>query len=293
MSQTFIENAPAKINLYLHVTNKREDGYHNLDSLITFADFGDQITLNTSKTLSLSIDGLFAKDLSINEQSLEYSSDNILVKTLWKIADYAHQTPSFNITLTKNIPIGAGLGGGSADAAALARILCQLWDIDPSDKDFQEILFSIGADVPMCFASETCQIKNAGELIKKAPKLPSMNTVLVHPNSHCSTVKIFKINKSYSPNTVSIPDVISNQEELLSFLKTTRNDLTNAALKNTPAIKEILNALNKQDGIALSRMSGSGSACFGIFKTQNNATNAAEIIKNLHPEWWVQAVTIS
>lgn len=290
---TLTAQAPAKVNLYLHVKRKRDDGYHDLDSLVAFCDFGDEISLSISDECRLKITGPFANTLSVDEKTLERTSHNIVAKTLWALADYAGKNPSFEITLTKNIPLGAGLGGGSADAAALARILCEMWAIDSNTHAFQKILFDLGADVPVCFYNKPCRIQNAGEIGFTAHGIPSLNAVLIHPNTHCSTANVFEINAFHLEDNIIIPDTFESAETLIDFLKTKKNTLTKAAIKNTPTIETILETLNTQDVILLSRMTGSGSACFGVFGTKDAAQNAAKAIKNLHPEWWVQAVKIS
>lgn len=289
----FHERAPAKINLYLHVKRKREDGYHDLDSLLAFTDFGDEISLIQSNRRCLKITGSFASGLSDNEQTLEKTSQNILAKTLWAIANYAHEEPLFDITLTKNIPLGAGLGGGSTDAAALAHILCNIWNIDSNASKFQNILFTLGADVPACFYAKPCRIQNAGEAGFTKHNLPPLDALLIHPNEHCSTASIFKSNNQYLDNEIKIPDTFETSDDLITFLKNKENTLTKAAIKNIPTIQSILNTLQEQNCAILSRMSGSGSACFAIFNTQDAAHNVAQTIKNLHPEWWVQVVQIS
>lgn len=284
--------APAKVNLYLHVLSKRDDGYHDLDSLIAFTDFGDEVTITPDQNPALIINGPFAGELSDNEQDLSRASKNIIAKALWALADLVNKEPDFSITLTKNVPLGAGLGGGSADAAALAKLLCELWDIDPNTPEFQGILFRLGADVPPCFHGKACRIQNAGETVSETITLPTMHGVLVHPEEHCSTVEIFKENKAYS-RAINLPSNFENNDALILHLKETTNDLTEAAKKSIPSITNILHTLSEQNGIQLTRMSGSGSACFGIFNSKSDAHNAAQAIKNLHPSWWVQAVTIS
>lgn len=289
----FAQKAYAKINLYLHVTKKRDDDYHDLDSLIAFTDFGDDVTVHVSDALTLALNGPFANALSQEEKTLERASKNILAQTLWALSDYAKKQPAFHITLTKNIPLGTGLGGGSADAAALARILCTLWDIDPDNKELQNILFKLGADVPLCFYAKPCRIINAGESILPAPSLPTLYAVLVHPNEHCSTASVFKSNQAYSSKDMTLPNEFPSITDIVTFLNMTQNDLTLAAQENIPAIKTILQTLKDQDSVRLARMSGSGSACFGVFETLALADNAAQAIKNLHPQWWIQAVQIS
>lgn len=291
-NKIFTKTANAKINLYLHVLKKRDDGYHDLDSLIGFADFGDEISLKISDKLSFEITGTFSKNLSEQEITLERNSKNILAKTLWLIADFKNQKPLFNIKLTKNIPLGAGLGGGSADAAALAQILCSIWGINVNSKDFQDLLFSIGADVPVCFKNQSCRIIGTGKHVLPSPKLPRLSSILIHPNKHCSTEKVFKNNQKISSKEIATPHNFKSENEILSFLESTKNDLTISAQNLIPDIKDIINIL-KENGAHTPRMSGSGSACFGLFENEYTAQNASNIIQASHPEWWVQTTTIS
>lgn len=283
--------APAKVNLFLHVLGRRDNGYHNLQSLIMFADFGDHVTLKPSDTLGLTLHGDYAGALNTSEKDTSENSSNILIKALWAIAKRAGQTPAFDITLTKNIPLGAGLGGGSADAAALIRALCDLWNIDSQSDTFKQSLFALGADVPACFTNAPCHIKGTGEDVFKAPDLFDIPALLIHPNKKCSTKDVFNKPFKFS-DAIDIPTKFESREALMAFLKTTRNDLYAPASTLIPDIQEVLNAIKAQDNILYASMSGSGSACFGLFDTVQSAQHAAQIIKNLHPEWWVQAVTL-
>lgn len=283
--------APAKVNLFLHVLGKRDDGFHDLQSLMAFADFGDEITIAPADTLRLTINGVYARALDTESHDTAKTSSNILIKALWTMAAIADQDPKFDITLTKNIPLGAGLGGGSADAAALIRMLCALWDIDTKSDQFKAALFQLGADVPACFYSAPCHIIGTGENIFKAPKLCDIPALLIHPNKHCSTKDVFAQKFDFSPE-IAIPEKMNTLDELVSFLKMTRNDLLDPACALIPEIENIRTALKAQNNILFSNMSGSGSACFGIFETSKQAHDASHVIKNLHPEWWVQAVTL-
>lgn len=287
------EIANAKINLYLRVTNKRDDGYHELSSLMMFCDFGDEITISSSSENSLSITGEFSHDLHENEKSLDKNSSNILAKTLWALAEYTQETPSFYIDLDKKIPLGAGLGGGSANAAALARILCKYWYIDCEKPQFQKLLFNIGADVPACFYNKPCLIESAGENIEPAPRLFDLNALLIYPMAHSSTGNIFKnLNQNFNA-PIKNPNQFENNDAFINFLKETDNDLKEPAIQSTPVIADALTALNKQANLDHANMSGSGSACFGIFKSNEDVLKAQEKIKSLHPTWWTQAVILN
>lgn len=283
--------APAKINLFLHVLGRRDDGYHDLQSLFSFADFGDEISIAPSDALRLHIDGEFAAALNAHESDVTRTSGNILIKALWVMADLVQKTPQFDITLTKNTPLGAGLGGGSADAAALIGLLCDLWQINTQTNQFKAALFKLGADVPACFFNAPCVVMGAGEKITKAPQLFDLHAVLIHPQKHCSTKDIFSHPIDYS-EAINIPASFQTRDELIAFLKQTRNDLKRPAMALIPEINDVLNALHDEDGLLFSNMSGSGSACFGLFDTIESAKSASKAIKNLHPSWWVQAVTL-
>lgn len=269
------EFAPAKINLYLHVTGKRADGYHLLESLVAFADVGDSLQVAaTGDEISLRIEGEFAGVLGDVKENL-----------VWRAAQEVRQafgvTRGAAITLTKQLPVAAGIGGGSADAAAALRALRVVWDL-PEDGRWHAIAARLGADVPVCFASRSSLIKGVGEKVE-AVAVPLCHALLLNPGLPLMTRDVFAAYVS-SPAAVGKNDV--------EWLQGTRNDLEPAALSLLPVVGDMLMLLARQQGCALARMSGSGATCFGLFGHKEEAAKAAEVIQALHPTWWVRPATI-
>ncbi len=276
--------APAKVNLFLHVTGKREDGYHELQSLVAFANFGDKITITPAERFSFSFDST-SKNMPTDESNIIICAANLLAAEL-------NKNLNCHIHLTKSIPIGAGLGGGSSDAAAVIEGLLKFWKADIGKDQLDKILIELGADVPVCFYKNPCYFEGVGEIITPIKALPSLPALLIYPNTHCSTQDIFKsYNVNFSKN-INLPKNFDDEKTFLEFLRTQRNDLTNTALEKISDIKDILNALDSQENCLLSRMSGSGSACFGLFSSAKEAHNAALKIQEENSSWWVQAVTL-
>jgi len=274
------EAARAKINLFLHVGRRRADGYHELESLVAFTDAGDVLTFAPAETLSLAIDGQFAS-------SLQNEPDNLVLKAARALAAHAGVEPRAKITLTKNLPIASGIGGGSADAAAALRGLCKLWNLSPSPDDLNEIALSLGSDVPVCLVSKSAWMTGRGEHI--APmSLPRIPMVLVNPGVPVSTAEVFANLHSRTGVGAPKPDAIHSTDELIAYLKTTANDLEAPARAIAPVIEEALTAL-LNCGALLARMSGSGATCFGIFEDDAKAGAAANIIAKAHSGWWVKA----
>lgn len=278
------KSAPAKVNLFLHVTGKRDDGYHLLESLIGFADFGDIITIMPSDEFSLKILG---GDFSLDTE------DNLITKAVNLVSGKLQKDLSLSITLEKNIPIGAGLGGGSADAAAAVRGILEYAQVSLPQKEIDEILLSLGADTPICYARKPAYIKGIGEVIEPIAPLPQIPAMLIYPNEFCSTVEIFKSYDGDFSQTADHPKSFSDLKSLYDFLNKQKNDLTDAAIKKIPAIGDILQTIGKQDGCVISRLTGSGSTCFGLFETTEQSTKAAEKIQKAKPHWWVRPVIIS
>ncbi len=278
--------APAKINLFLHVTGKREDGYHLLESLVGFCDIADVITISSSSKFNLTIDGPFASALNVE--------DNLIVKTVNLLAEYADKLTALNIHLTKNIPLGAGLGGGSADAAAVFKGLMNYWDIEASELELRDLLLQLGADVPVCYASSSCIMRGIGEEIESCDIPLNIPVLLIYPNVGSSTEEIFKnYDGHFSKLLKKTPTDLSHEKTFLEFLKKQNNDLTDAAGIANPLINAALDLLKIQTGTMLARMSGSGSTCFGLFSHFDQAESAKAIIKNLHPDWWVETSLIN
>lgn len=282
--------APAKVNLHLHVTGKRSDGYHLLDSLVMFADIGDLLTFEKADTFSFAVDGQFAGAFLHDELDTSPQSKNLVVKAAWKIADLVARELSVSIRLQKNLPLGSGIGGGSADAAACLWGLCQLWNITLPETHRSALALQLGSDVPVCLKSETCQMQGIGEIQREMQPLPELPVLLVWPGEPVPTAGVFKALDlpSYSEHVV-FPEALDQIRTLCAFLvSSTRNDLTSAAEEFLPAISIALNLLQAQPGCLLSRLSGSGSTCFGIFRDEDTLAAAAEAISLHHPTWWVR-----
>lgn len=280
--------APAKINLYLHVTDKRQSGYHELDSLISFADVGDEIRIESANTFQFEINGPFAGALKGKDASAEPDSSNLAVKAVWALSHLLGKAASLKLTLTKNLPLGAGIGGGSADAAATLWGLLEFWDQSKNIEGLDALMLKLGADVPVCFSCTGRRVEGIGEVISDAPALPEMPIVLIYPGKPCHTGKIFDYVGTPYTLPAALPKSFEALDSVVRFLQDTQNDLTAVALKVVPEIHNVLSALKRQDGCLLSRMSGSGSSCFGLFTDEATAQTAASALAQENPDWWVQ-----
>lgn len=268
--------APAKINLTLHVTGQRQDGYHLLDSLVVFADFGDTVSVCNSEGLSLCISGPKAAGLAVG-------ADNLVLRaaTLAGVANAA-------ITLDKHLPTAAGIGGGSADAAATLRALCISHGASiPAPDD----ILKLGADVPVCLAAASLHMGGIGERIEFVPTVPPLPAILVNPGMPVHTPDVFRA--LTSKNGVPMPDIpaFSDVADCAKWLSQQRNDLEDPAMQLCPPIGDCLAALRKHNAI-IARMSGSGASCFGLFETLGAAEAGCTALRREHPTWWVQAVTL-
>ena len=277
--------APAKINLYLQITGKRPNGYHEIDSLMTFADIGDEIEVRKSDALDLKITGPFAQHFSQAEQEAGPASKNLIIKAARALARAIDVPPTATITLTKNLPLGAGIGGGSSDTATTLWALCTLWNI-PKDADFlPDLMLKLGADVPVCFTAQAARVRGIGEVLDPVPAIPETPALLIYPGKPCSTKDVFlRYDGAFSEPSATPPHF----KNLSDVLQQKRNDLTKAAIETVPDIANVLHALDVQEGCTVARMSGSGSSCFGLFKTENAAQHAATHIKADNPDWWVK-----
>ncbi len=267
--------APAKINLSLRMVGKREDGYHLLESLVVFADIGDKISVEPAKELSLEISGEFAQELT---------EENIILKAARALQAKTQHKDGAKIKLEKNLPVGAGLGGGSSDAATTLKLLAKLWDIET---DIFQLALPLGADIPVCLYGKTCQMSGIGEIISPA-EFPPMAILLVNPKINLSTAEVFKnFALKPSPSGRGLGEgTMSNKERIL----TPYNDLQPTAIKLCPSIAEILTALNEHSNIA--QMSGSGATCFALFDQYAQAQKAAQKLQTNHPDWWISLANI-
>jgi len=277
------EFAPAKINLYLHVTGRRVDGYHNLDSLVAFAGVGDEIRLEPAPRFDFIIDGPQAGHLKG-----EPAEQNLVVRAGRKFAKCLNKTPDLRLTLIKNLPVASGIGGGSSDAAATLRILAIYWGIGHEDPRLAETAAHCGQDVLVCLQTEPCYITAQGA--RSGPSLPLCHMVLVNPGKALATANVYHecrtMNAAFS-NMAAFEEAPPNPALFAQNLKARQNDLTAPALRLMPEIETILKALDATGDCLLARMSGSGATCFGLFPDRDSARRAASMILAAHPDWWV------
>lgn len=279
MSKNIIKiYAPAKINLTLNVTGKREDGYHLLHSLTCFSDFGDEVIIEPHPTFKFSMQS--------DIDDVPTDENNLSVQAAQKLSGMTNKPLNCHIHLDKNIPMGAGLGGGSSDAASTVKALLKFWNIGLDKDTLNNLLLSLGADVPVCYYTKPCFFSGIGEIIEPVNALPNMHLVLIYPNISTSTPAVFQnLNiQNYSS--------INNHAITLDDIKIGKNDLTDAAIKTTPIIKDVLEEILKTNDCIISRMTGSGSCCFGIYETKAQADKAAQAIQKERPDWWVRPVSI-
>jgi len=266
--------APAKVNLTLHVTGQRADGYHLLDSLVCFADVGDLVTVAFSDDLTLHVSGPRSKGVPTDARNL-----------VLKAAQFLDPTGRAQITLDKHLPAAAGIGGGSSDAAATLRALSELWDIDlPQDT------VALGADVPVCLHPMAMRMQGVGDVLTPVPPLPETYAVLVNPGVDVSTPEVFKALKSNKNRPMDGVPGFADVAELASWLAEQRNDLQAPAISQAPVIAEVLSAL--QDGL-FAGMSGSGATCFALYETLDQATAKATQLTTDDPDWWVAPCRLS
>ena len=284
--------ARAKINLALHVTGRRADGYHLLDSLVVFADIGDRLELagvtgtNETNETSLEISGPFGGALKVDDDNLVLRAHQALSAALPNLL------PATSFKLTKNLPVSSGIGGGSADAAAALNGLVELWQLDIEPHTLSEIALLLGADVPVCLGSTTCRLRGVGEQLTAIENFPAVDCLLVNPGVGVSTPAVF--------NQMALPidqQAFSELPELpasgwIDWVASTRNDLQSPAISLAPEIAHVIAVLEHSPGCNLARMSGSGATCFGLFDGRQETSRAAQQIAKTHPDWWVVATQL-
>jgi 4-diphosphocytidyl-2-C-methyl-D-erythritol kinase len=270
-----VEPASAKINLFLHIGDKRADGFHPLQSLAVFTQLGDVLTLEAAPDLSLTVEGPFAK-------GLDGEGDNLALR-----AARALGTQGAKLGLTKNLPVASGIGGGSADAAAALRGLRRLWDLKTDDAALQGIAAALGSDIPVCLDSAPAFMEGRGEILRACEAMPRVPMLLVNPGVAVPTKDVFAGLTTRSGVEMVLPrGHFGDTADLLRFLDTTRNDLEIPARALQPVIGEVLGRIAALPGALLTRMSGSGATCFGIFADDDCCRRAAEILKSAMPGWW-------
>ncbi|MDQ0324758.1 4-diphosphocytidyl-2-C-methyl-D-erythritol kinase [Rhodopseudomonas julia] len=277
-----VRTAPAKINLALHVTGRRDDGYHLLDTLAVFADLGDELSFAPAEEFALNVSGRFA-------EIVPNGADNLILRAAEALKQASGVKTGAQIAVTKEIPAGAGLGGGSSDASTTLLALAELWGVGMSMDELVALGAKLGADVPMGLFGRALRARGIGEEIALLPSLPALPLVLVWPARVVSTGKVFHtLGRPPGRALPDVPDKMRDARTVADFLKTTTNDLEAPAIALEPAIGEVLDALAKTP-CHLARMSGSGSACFAVYETLDAAGTAAETLASRHPQWWVRA----
>jgi 4-diphosphocytidyl-2-C-methyl-D-erythritol kinase len=273
--------APAKINLYLHVTGRRDDGYHLLDSLVAFADIGDEVIAAPAESLSLAVGGPEAGALT------GLGDDNLVLRAARALAAHHRLAPGAALTLDKRLPVASGIGGGSSDAAAALRALAALWQ-RPLD-DIGTLAVALGADVPVCVTGRPAWVAGIGERIEPAGTLPPLGIVLANPRRELPTAAVFRARSGGFSPSARRPQELSDAAALIALLTECRNDLTEAALSLAPEIASVLDRLAGLPAVRLARMSGSGATCFALFADRPAAERAAAVLACDEPEWWVRA----
>jgi len=273
-------SAPAKINLNLLVTGKRDDGYHTLDSLVVFADVHDRIVVETGDTLSLELSGPFSDGLTGND-------DNLVLRAARALQNAAACRQGAAIHLTKSLPLSSGIGGGSADAAATLNALSQLWRIRINKETIDDIALALGADVPVCMAAKAQIMGGIGEQLKNAPIFPALAALLVNPGIAVSTPSVFKALAGRFSKPFNWGQNPLDREQLFALLRQTGNDLMAPAITQHPEIATVLDHLNRLPGCQLARMSGSGATCFALFNNATEANAAATELKARQSGWWI------
>lgn len=286
------EDARAKVNLTLRVVGRRVDGYHDLESVVVFADCADRLTLDPADETSLTMIGPRAKDCG-------ETADNLVLKAVKQLSERVEGLRSGHFTLEKHLPVAAGIGGGSADAAAALRLLARLNEIAPDDPRLRDAARHTGADVPVCLGSKACVMTGVGDQLLPVA-LPPMHGVLVNPLQAVATRDVFgQLGLKPGALRIGIADVLKGgvswpaanapAESWMKLLVAGNNDLEAPAVALEPVIAEVLSALRQAEGVQLARMSGSGATCFAAFDHAQTASHAANAIRSAHPLWWVHA----
>ena len=275
--------APAKVNLYLHVTGRRDDGYHLLDSLIAFADVGDRLRAEPAESLSLVIDGPEAGDLAA------VGDDNLVLRAARLLADRAGITAGAALHLDKHLPVAAGIGGGSSDAAAALLALKRLWRISLEDDALCALGASLGADVPACLYGRAVWVGGIGERLQPAGPLPEAGILLVNPRAGLPTAAVFAARRGPFGHAGRFAPMPGEASALARALMPCRNDLTEAAIGLVPEIAAVLARLGRSPGSLLARMSGSGATCFALFADHAAAEAARALVEAAEPRWWSAA----
>lgn len=284
------ERAPAKVNLTLHIVGRRFDGYHDLDSLVAFSGFGDVLRLLPGAALSLTVDGPTGTAAGTG-------ADNLVLRAARALMARRPGLRAGSFRLTKRLPVAAGIGGGSSDAAAALRLLARANGLSLDDPALLDAARAIGSDVPVCLVPRARRMAGSGERVGEPIALPALFAVLANPGVAIATPDVFR--------TLSLPrgEAVAGAEhppippglsapELIALLATARNDLEAPASQVAPVVNEALALMRATPGCELARMSGSGATVFGLFLRREDAARAARNLSGIRPEWWVRPAVL-
>ena len=283
-----VEHAPAKVNLTLRVVGRRRDGYHLIESLVAFASVGDRLGLVPGQRLSLSVRGPFARHAGA-------IGDNLVLRAARALATEVPELRLGRFTLTKNLPAAAGLGGGSADAAAALRLLARANRLRPDDRRLMKVARALGADVPVCLDPRPRLMRGIGEILSRPRRLPALPVVLINPGAALSTGAVFthydrgQSRSARASGSLRFP---TRPAALIEILGSHVNSLEASAIALAPEVATVLAALRASSGCRLARMSGSGATCFGLFASPRFASAAARALAEQHRKWWVRAAVL-
>jgi len=286
----FVERAPAKINLTLHIPRRRGDGWHEVESLVAFAGAADTLSLTPGDELSLAVDGPTAPCAGAND-------DNLVMRAARALAARVPGLRMGAFHLTKRLPVAAGVGGGSSDAAAALRLLARANDLSLDDPRLLEAAAETGSDVPVCLRAQARMMRGRGDVLGPLMKLPPLFAVLVNPGVPLETKSVFarfglrpgeSLDFGKHPQIEDAPE----RDALFAALKRARNDMEDAASVLAPIIGHCLAVLSAARGVKVARMSGSGATCFALFENCRAAATTAKVIHRDHPEWWVKATVL-
>jgi 4-diphosphocytidyl-2-C-methyl-D-erythritol kinase len=285
VSARLIDRAPAKVNLTLRVLRRRADGYHELESLVAFADFSDTLTFTPGGAAELELRGAGA-------QACGPAADNLVLKAAVALGAKVAGLKLGRFVLDKQIPVAAGLGGGSADAAAALRLLARANALGAGDSRLFATACDLGADVPVCLDPKTRIVRGIGELLSESLDLPKLPALLVNPGVALATRDVFAAFDLAHANGKPLGEIPRQHDALVAHLVGSANDLERAAIALRPVIAEVLGALRALPGCRLARMSGSGPSCFALFRSPPEAEAAGKIVRSKRKDWWVHCGAI-
>jgi len=279
------EKAPAKINPTLRVLGRRADGYHDIESLVAFAGVGDALTFTPGGDLALTVGGPTAA-------AAGDVADNLVLTAAHALAERVAGLRLGRFTLSKRLPVAAGLGGGSADAAAALRLLARANGLAPDDPRLMQAARATGADVPVCLDPRARLMRGIGDILSDPLDLPRLFALLVNPGVAVATADVFAALAAPPAGQNGPAALPEGGAALLAEIAGGRNDLEAPAIELEPAIADALAVLRKLPGCRLARMSGSGATCFGLFYSSRAASAAARTLRVAYPAWWVRATVL-